>query len=293
MGNRSVKAPLSGLMNNVQFFPFPYLYRCPFALAEEQSVQTNLHYLETMLSDPESGVLLPAAIIVEPIQGEGGVIPAPISWLQGLREITKRYHIPLIFDEIQCGIGRSGSMFAFETAGVVPDILVLSKAIGGGLPMALVVYHQDLDLWQPGAHAGTFRGNPLAMVAGSATLDYLQENQLCRQVNTRGEQLILSLKELQQYLPCIGDVRGRGLMVGVEIVDTMQKKQANGALPTHPTLAKAIQQHCLRRGLIIELGGRDGSTVRFLPPLIISAEELAQVTEIFAQAASCEFERIR
>ena len=117
-------------------------------------------YIENLLNDPESGLLAPAGMILEAVQGEGGSIPAPIPWLKEIRRITKERGIPLIIDEVQSGIGRTGKMFAFEHAGIIPDVLVLSKAIGGSLPLSVVIYNKDLDLWSPGAHIGTFRGNP-------------------------------------------------------------------------------------------------------------------------------------
>jgi diaminobutyrate-2-oxoglutarate transaminase len=127
-------------------------------------------YIEHLLADPNSGIPAPAALILEVVQGEEGVIPAPDPWLREIRRITQARNIPLIIDEIQTGLGRTGTLYAFEQAEIVPDVLILSKAIGGGLPVSVVVYHADLDHWQPGAHAGTFRGNQLALAAGSATI---------------------------------------------------------------------------------------------------------------------------
>ena len=279
-GNLSARTPITNLMPGVQFLPFPYQYRCPFGLEGEASVTANLHYIEHLLQDPESGVLPPAAIIVEAIQGEGGVIPAPARWLQGLREITARHGIPLIMDEVQSGIGRTGNMFAFEHSDIVPDVVVISKAIGGGLPLSVIVYKEELDQWTAGAHAGTFRGNQLAMTAGTVTLNYIHEHQLVQQAANMGMRLMQHLTHIQQDCEFVGDVRGRGLMIGVEIIDTTQTGSSRRP-PTFSELASDIQQHCLRNGLILESGGRHGSTLRFLPPLIISAEEIDKVAEIF------------
>ncbi|BAP43364.1 diaminobutyrate-2-oxoglutarate aminotransferase [Pseudomonas sp. StFLB209] len=285
MGNLKAKTPLGSLLSTgVQFMPFPYDYRCPFGQGGEAGVQTNLHYLENLLSDPESGVQPPAGIIVEVVQGEGGVIPAANSWLRGLREITARHKIPLIIDEIQSGFARTGKLFAFEHAGIIPDVVVMSKAIGGSLPLAVMVYQDWLDAWQPGAHAGTFRGNQMAMAAGSAVIRYIEQHNLVQHAADMGQRLRSHLLELQQRVPQLGDVRGLGLMLGVELVDPDGKPDAQGHAPHNGALASRVQRECLKRGLILELGGRHGSVVRFLPPLIISAEQVDQVGRIFAKA---------
>ncbi|MDD1014585.1 aspartate aminotransferase family protein [Pseudomonas rubra] len=285
MGSLGPKKPLAALLaNGVQFLPYPYDYRCPFGLGGAAGVKVNLHYLENLLSDPESGVQLPAAVIVEVVQGEGGVIPADIEWLRGLRRITEKAGVALIVDEIQSGFARTGKMFAFEHAGITPDVVVLSKAIGGSLPLAVVVYRQWLDTWQPGAHAGTFRGNQMAMAAGSAVINYLKEHDLCAHAQAMGERLAGHLRRLQQEFAQLGDIRGRGLMLGVELVDPVSAVDAQGHPAACPRLAPLVQRECLKRGLILELGGRQGAVVRFLPPLIITAEQIDEVAARFARA---------
>ncbi|MGC5701019.1 aspartate aminotransferase family protein [Pseudomonas sp. NFXW11] len=287
MGSLGPKRPLAGLLNNgVQFLPFPYDYRCPFGLGGAEGVKVNLHYLENLLNDPEAGVALPAAVIVEAVQGEGGVIPADLDWLRGLRRITEQAGVALIVDEIQSGFGRTGKMFAFEHAGIVPDVVVMSKAIGGSLPLAVMVYRDWLDTWQPGAHAGTFRGNQMAMAAGSAVMRYLKEHNLPAHAAAMGERLREHLLILQRDFPQLGDVRGRGLMLGVELVDPAGTPDAQGHPPQHGRLAPLVQRECLKRGLILELGGRHGSVVRFLPPLVISAAQIDQVAQIFSKAVA-------
>nr|WP_269844791.1 aminotransferase class III-fold pyridoxal phosphate-dependent enzyme [Methyloprofundus sedimenti] len=198
--------------------------------------------------------------------------------------MTQERDIPLIIDEVQTCLGRTGSMYAYEQAGIVPDVLVLSKAIGGGLPMSVVVYNKSLDEWQPGAHAGTFRGNQLAMAAGTATIDYIRTYRLDLHADKMGKRLMAMLRKTQIAHPHIGDVRGRGLMIGVEIVNTDLSSNTLGAYPADRELASQIQAECLRRGLIVELGGRKGSVVRFLPPLIITSDEVDQVGQIFNDA---------
>lgn len=287
MGSLGPKRALAGLLNNgVQFLPFPYDYRCPFGLGGAEGVKVNLHYLENLLNDPEAGVALPAAVIVEAVQGEGGVIPADLDWLRGVRRITEKAGVALIVDEIQSGFGRTGKMFAFEHAGIIPDVVVMSKAIGGSLPLAVMVYRDWLDTWQPGAHAGTFRGNQMAMATGSAVMRYLKEQRLPEHAAAMGERLREHLLILQRDYPQLGDVRGRGLMLGVELVDPAGAPDAQGHPPQHARLAPLVQRECLKRGLILELGGRHGSVVRFLPPLIISAAQIDQVADIFGKAVA-------
>ncbi|MGG1575274.1 aspartate aminotransferase family protein [Fictibacillus sp. NRS-1165] len=283
-GNLGPKERVNGLMPDVHFMPYPYTYRCPFGVGGEESQRISSQYIENLLDDPESGVLPPAAMILEVVQGEGGSIPAPIEWLKEMRRITEERGIPLIIDEVQTGIGRTGKLFAFEHAGITPDVLVLSKAIGGSLPLSVVVYDKELDQWSPGAHIGTFRGNQMAMAAGMASLRYIKENNLSEHAEKMGALLVSKLADIQQRFPEIGEIRGRGLMIGAEIVDPEGKKANSGSYPAHPSLASAIQRECFNRGLILEVGGRHGSVVRFLPPLIITYEQVLEVAEIFSQA---------
>ncbi len=287
MGNLKAKTPLGALLSQgVQFMPFPYDYRCPFGLGGQQGVEVNLRYLDNLLNDPESGVQPPAAVIVEVVQGEGGVVPAADAWLRGVREITARAGVAMIVDEIQTGFGRTGKLFAFEHANIVPDVVVLSKAIGGSLPLSVMVYRDWLDSWQPGAHAGTFRGNQMAMAAGSAVIRHIESERLVEHAADMGQRLYEHLSGLQCHNPQLGDVRGRGLMLGVEVVDPNGTPDALGHPPADPALASRIQRECLKRGMIIELGGRHGSVVRFLPPLIITAQQIDEVAGIFERAVA-------
>jgi diaminobutyrate-2-oxoglutarate transaminase len=162
--------------------------------------------------------------------------------------------------------------------------MVLSKAIGGSLPLAVIVYREELDAWHPGAHAGTFRGTQLAMAAGTATIRYVARNALHERAEEVGARVLRRLRGLATHHPCIGDVRGRGLMIGVELVDTGAEPDDHGALPAAPRLAARVQQEALRRGLIIELGGRHSSVVRLLPPLTITDEQAEAVLDRLADA---------
>lgn len=285
-GNLGAKVAVAGLMPDVHFLPYPYHYRCPFGLGGDIGHRTSSHYIESILTDPESGIVPPAGMIMEIVQGEGGVIPAPDEWIREIRRITHEQNIPLIVDEIQTGFGRTGKLFAFEHSGIIPDVLLLSKAIGGSLPLSVVVYNQKLDQWKPGAHAGTFRGNQLAMAAGIAALRYTIENQLAARAVELGSRLTNHLKQIQSEVNFIGDVRGRGLMIGVEIVNPHGKANARGFYPQHPLMARQIQAECMRRGLILELGGRHSSVIRFLPPLIVTDEQIDIIAEIFQAAVN-------
>lgn len=283
-GNLSPKENVQGLMPDVHFLPYPYEYRCPFGAGGEETHRLSSAYIENMLDDPESGILPPAGMIFEAVQGEGGSVPARAEWIREMRRITKERGIPLIIDEVQTGIGRTGKMFAFEHAGIIPDVIVLSKAIGGSLPLSVVVYDRDLDQWAPGAHIGTFRGNQMAMAAGTATLKYMKENGILLHVEKAGAKFMQHLQDIQRHIPEIGDVRGRGLMIGAEIVSPLQKQSAAGTPPADPELAAKIQRKCFEKGLIVETGGRHGSVIRFLPPLIVTEEQIADITAIFKEA---------
>ncbi|MFI5758657.1 diaminobutyrate--2-oxoglutarate transaminase [Streptomyces sp. NPDC051569] len=288
-GNVSVRESVAGSASEVTRLPYPYSYRCPFGVGGERGAELSATYAERLLDDPSGGVVRPAAMILEAVQGEGGAVPAPDAWLREMRRITSERDIPLIVDEVQSGVGRTGAFWAVEHSGITPDAMVMSKAIGGGLPLAVIVYDQDYDGWLPGAHTGTFRGNTLAMATGAATLRYVTEQGLVERAATVGARMTARLEGLRPELPVIGDVRGRGLMIGVELVDPEGPLDSVGAHPVAPELADRVRSACLARGLIVELGGRFGSTVRLLPPLVITDEEteavLDRLTDAIAEAS--------
>jgi diaminobutyrate-2-oxoglutarate transaminase len=278
-GNLQAKERVAALMPEVHFLPYPYDYRCPFGLGGAEGVRAGLRYIENVLTDPESGITKPAAIIVEAVQGEGGVVPAPPEWLRGLRAITAALDIPLVLDEIQMGFGRTGTMFAFEAAGIEPDAVLLSKAVGGGYPLSLVAYHERYDGWTPGSHAGTFRGNQLGMVAGAATMAVIEQERLVEQSAAKGERLRALLEAVASQRPEIGDVRGRGLAWGLEIVDPAGPLDPLGRRAADSRRAREVKRRCLDNGLLIESGGRHGAVLRLLPPLIISDDEIVELVE--------------
>lgn len=284
-GDTAVRGAAGGTADaRVTRLPYPYDYRCPFGVGGEQGAELSARLTESLLDDPKGGIQPPAGMLLEPVQGEGGVIPAPDTWLRRMRDITAARGVPLIADEVQTGVGRTGAFWAVEHSGVVPDVMVMSKAIGGSLPLAVIVYREELDSWRPGAHAGTFRGNQLAMAAGAATLTYVRRNGLAGRAALLGARMLAHLRTLAAGHPCIGDVRGRGLMLGIELVDPDAAPGLRGVLPTAPRLAAAVRAAALDRGLIVELGGRDSSVIRLLPPLTITEEQSEAVLDRLADA---------
>ncbi|MFE4056801.1 aminotransferase class III-fold pyridoxal phosphate-dependent enzyme [Streptomyces sp. NPDC059096] len=227
-----------------------------------------------------AGRTVPAALLLEPVQDEGGVIPAPDAWLRAVRRITADRSIALIADETRTGVGRTGAFWAVEHSGITPDVMVLSQAIGGSLPLSVIVHRPDLDGPLPDGRADAFRGNQLAMAAGAATLAYVREHRLAERAAALGEHLLGKLGELALHHPRVGGVRGRGLMIGVELV----APAAGDPAPPAPALAAAVQQECLRRGLIVGLGGHRASVVRLLPPLTLTDEQADAVLDRFADA---------
>ncbi|MCA1682488.1 MAG: diaminobutyrate--2-oxoglutarate transaminase family protein [Actinobacteria bacterium] len=271
-GQLAQKERIANRVPGVHFFPYPYPLRCPLG-GGAQSGERCLHYLEHSLRDPLGGITKPAAVLIEVVQGEGGVIPAPTDFMQGLRRVTRDLEIPLIVDEVQSGGGRTGTWFAFEQHGIVPDLIVASKAIGGiGMPVALVLHHERLDAFAPGSHTGTFRGNQLAFAAGLAAIQVIKRDGLLDRVRELGGYSMRQLTKLAYKHSVVGEVRASGLMIGIELVDAAGEANSEAAT--------AVQRGALERGLILELGGRGNCVVRLLPPLNVSRETLDQAFEI-------------
>ncbi|HEU5355439.1 MAG TPA: diaminobutyrate--2-oxoglutarate transaminase family protein [Actinocrinis sp.] len=279
-GNTTIRTPARVNDAGVTRLPYPQTYRCPYGVGGAEGAHIAAEQLRRLLNDPGSGLTPPAAVIVEPVQGEGGVIPAPNEWLRTVREESAAHGIPLIADEVQTGLGRTGELWGVDHAGVTPDVMVLSKAIGGGLPLAVIAYRASLDVWAEGAHTGTFRGQQLAMAAGTATIRYVMENDLTTRARKVGAQIRIAFEEAARELPAIGEVRGRGLMLGVELVEPDGAPDSLGARPAAPELAQAVRGAALSRGVLVELGGRHGSVLRLLPPLTITDLEAEQVISV-------------
>ncbi|MFM1654607.1 diaminobutyrate--2-oxoglutarate transaminase [Brevibacillus sp. B_LB10_24] len=229
-------------------------------------------YIERLLEDDSSGVSLPAAMILETVQGEGGINAASIPWLVKIEQLCRKHGILLIVDDVQAGCGRTGPFFSFEEAGIKPDIVCLSKSIGGyGLPMALTLFRPELDIWKPGEHNGTFRGNNLGFIAAAEALTYWENDDLSRDVRMKGDLVRQHLEHLVQTYPLIkGEVRGRGLMQGIAIgVDD---------------LADRICSLAFRRGLIMETSGPKSEVVKIMPPLTIDELDLKKGLSILEDA---------
>ncbi|GAA3792947.1 diaminobutyrate--2-oxoglutarate transaminase [Sphaerisporangium flaviroseum] len=273
----SQKRPVRNGVPGVHFFPYSYCTRCPIALAPDTCDVNCAGHLEQSLRDGNGGVAPPAAVILEMVQGEGGVIPARREFVQRVRALTRELGVPLIVDEVQTGCGRTGTWFAFEQYGIEPDVIVASKALSGiGVPVAIIMYDERLDVWAPGAHIGTFRGNQLAFAAGTEAVRIVRRDDVLGNVRRRGEQIADRLAKLPNN-PWVREVRGLGLMWGVELADPNDGSPATA-------LAHEVQSAALRRGLIIELGGRGDCVVRILPPLNVTAEVVDAACSILVDA---------
>ncbi|MFE1027841.1 aminotransferase class III-fold pyridoxal phosphate-dependent enzyme [Streptomyces sp. NPDC058818] len=267
--------------------PYPQDRHCPFGVGGERGAELAAHWAESVIDDRRAGEQLPAGMILEPVHSEGGVLPAPDAWMRRMRRSTAERSVLLIADETETGVGRTGAFWAVEHGGVMPDVLVLSKAVGGSLPLAAVVHRDDLRTGEPGAR--TFRGNQLALAAGAATLAHVREHRLAEHAAVLGDRMLTRLRGLAEEFRCVGDVRGRGLMLGVELVapDGARETPADGTdTGPAPGTAAAVQRECLRRGLIVDLAGPSGNVVRLLPPLIVTEEQTSAVLDRLADAVA-------
>ena len=250
--------------SNVSFMPYDSY------LGPDMS---TMDLFRKLLTDNSSGLDLPAAVIVETIQAEGGVNIASPEWLREVSQICNEFDILLIIDDIQVGNGRTGDFFSFEESGIKPDMVTLSKAIGAGLPLALLLFRSDLDQWKPGEHTGTFRGNNLAFVASYEALHYWDDMDLSNAVKYKSEIMRKEIEAIAEKFPELNaTVRGRGMIFGLEIPEM--------------GFCSQISERCFENGLIIELAGADDQVVKFLPPLIIDEETLLKGISIVEQSIS-------
>lgn len=251
--------------SNVTFMPYPYGFMEKF---------DTIEFIESVLTDVNSGVEKPAAIIFETVQAEGGIVVAPIDWMQKLRSLCDKHGILLICDDIQVGCGRTGRFFSFERANIVPDMVVLSKSISGyGFPMSLLLIKPEFDIWEPGEHTGTFRGNQLAFVGGTAALEYRENTNLEQEVKVKEFFLKSFLtEEIAPISDKIG-IRGIGLIWGIDLANF------GGA-----SFAKKITSRCFELGLIVERVGRNDTVIKILPPLTIELSTLQKGCSIIKEA---------
>jgi 4-aminobutyrate aminotransferase len=263
-------------MPGVTHVPYPNRYRPLFAGADQG--RAILDYIENVLFPGNVPAAEVAAILVEPIQGEGGYIVPPDGFLAGLRELCDRHGILLICDEVQTGVGRTGRMFASEHWGVSPDIMTLAKGLGSGLPIGLVVARRThMEQWRRGAHGNTFGGNPLCCAAALATLELVQR-EYAANAAVVGEYCIERLRALQQRFDCIGDVRGKGLMIGAELVSAGAERKPAAAL------CQRVLTRAFHNGLLLLSCG--ASTLRFIPPLLVSRGQVDEALVLFETALS-------
>lgn len=263
------------LPGGVYVAPFPYAFK--LGMSEADAVKYSLAALDELLVSQVAPHDV-AAILIEPVLGEGGYVPAPAEFLRALRQRCDQHGIMLIFDEVQSGFGRTGKWFALEHSGVVPDIMTVAKGIASGLPLSGVFSRLELmKKWPVGSHGGTFGGNAVAMAAGVATIRAMKEEKMLENAQARGLQLMTGLRRLQEEFPQLADVRGLGLMIGSEFAVNGDYKQAK-------PLVKEIVHACEERGLLLLTCGTYDSTIRWIPPLNVSESQVNDALQIFAAA---------
>ncbi|GBD15207.1 5-aminovalerate aminotransferase DavT [bacterium HR26] len=271
-----VRGHYEPLVPSIYYAPYPYPFRNPYGVPPDEVDLVCLAELERLFET----MVMPddvAAIIVEPMLGEGGYILPPKRFLQNLRRLCDQYGILLIVDEIQTGVGRTGRMWAFEHFEIVPDIVTMAKGIASGLPLSAVVASRELmDKWAPGAHGGTYGGNAVACAAGVATFEVMREERLPENAERIGNFLMAQLRELQDEFPVIGEVRGLGLMIGVEFVKPDRS-------PNPDAVKRVIQRAQELRTLLITAGEHD-QVIRVIPPLIINQRQAEEFLDVFAEA---------
>jgi 4-aminobutyrate aminotransferase-like enzyme len=271
----------SHIQPGAHFFPFPYAYRCPFGRRHahpDECAQEALDFLDRALRDPASGLGEVAAVIVEPVQGNGGVLVPPPSFLPGLRRLCDEFGLLLIFDEIQSGFGRTGRLWAGEHWGVAPDLMTIGKGIGGGLAVSAVLGREaPMNALAPGQHTSTFLTNALAHAAALAALDVMVEERLCERSAELGQVLLDALQAQLEAHPNVGEVRGLGLFVGLEIVGDRDARQPA------PALAADLLRRARDAGLILGLSGYHGNVLKLAPPLIITRHQLGIALELIQQ----------
>jgi 4-aminobutyrate aminotransferase / (S)-3-amino-2-methylpropionate transaminase / 5-aminovalerate transaminase len=264
-GNSGRKKRGGPYASGVAFAPAPYLYRSQWK-DDEQCAEECAKAVEHIIRYHTSGDV--AAFLAEPVMGEGGIIVPPKSYFRRVKEVLDRHGILFIADEVQSGFGRTGAMFAIEHYGVEPDILATAKGIADGFPLGGFTARTEIaDCFQPGDHLSTFGGNPVSCAAALANINYMQKHNLPQQSLEKGKYTQEKLKGLQQRFPLIGDIRGLGLMIGIELVENAQKTPATAK-------AEAVRSICVREGVLIGVGGVYGNVVRLQPPLVITREQL-------------------
>lgn len=266
-------------LSDVAFAPAPYCYRCPLGLEYPSCGIQCAKMLEDVISYSTSNNV--AAFIAEPVMGEGGIIVPPPEYFSEVKKILDNHGVLYVTDEVQSGFGRTGKMFAFEHYGVIPDIVCMAKAIADGFPLGACTTRDEIgDSFDPGDHLSTFGGNPVSCAAAIANIDYLQKEHLSGKAAKDGEYVMKRLNQLTEKYDLIGEVRGKGLMIGVELV-TNRESKAPG-----PEEAARIRNLCREKGVLVGHGGVKGNVVRIQPPLVISREQLDKVVDALEESIS-------
>jgi len=274
--NLNYRTGYEPLLPGVYLSPYPMPHP-ELGSDEEAASAAALAILQSLLTTVVAPSVV-GAILIEPVLGEGGYVPAPSSFLQALRALADEHGILLIADEVQSGYGRTGAMWAFEHAGIVPDIVCVAKAIANGLPLSAIVSSRDLqERWGRGAHGSTYGGNPVACAAGLAVLATIADEDLIANARARGAELVTGLGKIAAEDDRIGDIRGLGLMIGVEFTDRATG-EPDGTLPDRLMAASADA------GLLVLTCGRVHEVVRWIPPLDVTAAEIAEAVEIFGES---------
>jgi 4-aminobutyrate aminotransferase len=268
------RAGFGPLIPGVVHAPYPYCYRCPYGKQPDSCAVECVKFIEDTLLRTVAPAAETAAIALEPVQGEGGYIVPPKKFFDELARVAKRHGILLIFDEVQSGMGRTGKMWAAEHFDAVPDIMAVAKGIASGMPLGATVARRQLMSWPPGAHASTFGGNPVACAAALATIALLEE-ELVENAARMGAYLMDRIRDWPSRFACVGDVRGLGLMIGIEFI------RDNGMQDPAPELRDAIEDMAFHRGLLI-LGAGD-STIRLCPPLVVNRDQCDFAVEVLEE----------
>ncbi|RAJ26902.1 aspartate aminotransferase family protein [Pedobacter cryoconitis] len=277
--NVKLRSRLHSMVPDITFIPYSYCYRCPFDNNKKSCTFNCADYFASLLENPHSGYDKPAAIILEPIQGEGGSIVPKDGFLERIVEISHKHGIVVIFDEVQSGFFRTGDFWAFQKDNAFPDIITMSKGLGGiGFPISAIIYNKAIESWGPGDHIGTFRGNQVSIAAGNGAFDFIEEYGVTDHVKDMGEYLLTKLHALSEVFSGIGEVRGRGLMIGIEYVTDRVSKTPD------PAIVKKIRAQCVKNGLLFEIGGHYNNVIRFLPSLIINRTIIDNAMAIFEMA---------
>ena len=275
-GNYARKKKGGPYAPGISFAPAPYSYRSLWPNDPEECARQCANSIDEIVRFATSNDV--AAFIAEPLMGEGGIIIPPDNYFKEVKKVLDHYGILFIADEVQSGFARSGKMFAIEYYGVEPDILVSAKGIADGFPLSAYTVRPEIaEAYKPGDHLTTFGGNPVSCAASLANIAYIERENLCGRATEMGKYAMDKLKDIQKSNPLIGEVRGKGLMIGVELVKDSQKTAAAGE-------AEALRDACLQKGLLVGVGGAYGNVVRFQPPLVITKEEIDKALTIFADA---------